>query len=492
MHTQLACFFSFLFLMVSTVRLHGQRIINEKIFPVDGYSVLEQGYPVKVAPATNGAFVFLEYWAEGVEGHRTSNYYLQNYGIHNFAENWFRPLTQEGYEEMQIADLQRMEDGYVVLGYQYISELREAHAVGRFFDAAGQPIEDAPIQLSNYDKAPAKNFDDRFVMSFKRNLVMWMGQTSQELFLTVRRSNGKLLWEKVLEIPELHAKYEVSSVVLDDLGNPLFLMNPAKLTYTARDSLTPPVLMRYLHEKDSLIIENVIVNTPGYLVNTQLGQMSKDEIVVTGVLASGSGIGLSNGAKIDKLPKLWTHVFFRRYKLDQGIRQTVSAVSPIPEKLTTYYAEAGANFSRAQLVLDNESAALLFEEYFTQKDRAYFYDIACMGFDVSSGTQTWSRIIRKKQRGSGNSVAFLGYVAGVARDRLRVVYLTERGAPGKIMCASIDMRSGERRDKMLASNEEARYLFFPARSGMVSGGEMVLIGMGNPDQNDFKLVTIGF
>jgi hypothetical protein len=490
MHTQFSCFVLFFLLLISAGR--GQRIINEKIFPVDGYNVLDRGYPVKVAPGANGTFVFLEYWAEGVEGHRTANYYLQNYGIHNFTEYWFQPVTAEGFEEMQIADIQRMENGYVVLGYQYISELRTAHAVGRFFDAAGKPIEDAPIRLSNYEKVPGNQFKDRFVMSFKRNLVMWLGQTSRELFMTVRRDNGKPLWEKVVKMPELNANYKVSSVMLDDLGNPTFLLNLVKPTHTYRDTLTPPLLMRYLHEKDMLITEPVRVSNPGIILNTQLGQLNKDEIVVTGILSGTSDTGISNGAKIDKLPKQWTHVFFHRYKMDPAFRQTLGIVSPIPEKLTTYYAEAGANFSLAQLVLDNGTAALLFEEHFIHKDRVYFYDIACMGFDANSGKQTWSRIIRKTQRGGGSSVAFLGYVAGVARDRLRVVYLTERGAPGKIMCASIDMRSGERRDKMLASNEEARYLFFPARSGMVSGSEMVLIGMGNPDQNDFKLVTIGF
>lgn len=475
---------------LSTV--NAQRIIIEKIFPIDGYSVFEQGYPVKVASATNGAFVFLEYWAQGVEGHSTANYYLQNYGIHNFAENWFKPLTSEGYEEMQISDLKRLEDGYVVLGYQYISELRTAHAVGRFFDLSGNPIEDDPIQLSNYDKAPGKSFQDRFVMSHKGNLIMWMGDSGKEWFFTVRRGNGKLLWEKVLEFPDTDARYEVSEVILDDAGNPLFLMNPAKPTFTLRDTLTPPLLVRYLHEADSLVIEPVKVNAQAYIVNTQLSQLPKDEVVVTGVLSGLAAQAVSNGEKIDKVAKRWTDVFLHRYKLDVGFRLAASAVSPIPEKITTYYAEEGANFSNAQLVLYQESAALLFEEHFASKDRVYFYDIACMGFNTTTGEQTWSRIIPKKQRGGENSAAFLGYVAGVARDRLRVVYLTERGAPGKIMCASIDMSSGERRDKMLASNEEARYLFFPSRSGMVSGGEMVLIGMGNPDQNDFKLITIGF
>ena len=472
--------------------LSGQRIINEELFLVNGYNVAERGYPVKIAPATNGAFVFLEYWAAGVEGHRTANYYLQSYGIHNFTENWFRPVTEEGREEMQIADLQRTTEGHVVLGYQYISELRTAHAVGRFFDLAGKPIEDDPIQLSNYEKAPGKNFRDRFVMSAKGNLVMWMGQDSRSLFMTVRRGNGKLLWEKTMKLPDVQVRYEISDVLLDDLGNPLFLMNLIKPTFTLRDTLTPPLLMRYLHEQDTLVIDPVRVKAHAFVVNAQIGHLPKGEIVVTGALSDAAGPGILNGEKAGKTPLRWTHVFFHRYRPEEKFRLAASAISPIPEKLTAFYAENGANFSRAQLVLHQENAALLFEEYFSGKDRVYFYDIACLGFDIKTGAQTWSQVVQKKQRGGANAGTFLGYTAGVARDRLRIVYLTERGAPGKIMCATIDMHSGERKDKVLASNEDSRYLFFPSRSNMVSGGEMVLIGMGNPDQNDFKLITIGF
>jgi len=86
----------------------------------------------------------------------------------------------------------------------------------------------------------------------------------------------------------------------------------------------------------------------------------------------------------------------------------------------------------------------------------------------------------------------MSYVAGVARDKLRLVYLTERGAAGKLMCTSIELGNGRRKDKLLASNESAKYLFFPSRSGMVSNYEMVLIGRGNPSQNDYKLITISF
>lgn len=489
-------YFRYLGIILSILVFGGQaiaqRIINEKIFPVDGYSVFEEGYPAKVAEGKNGSFVFLEYWAEGVEGHRNANYYLQNYGIHNFSETWFKPVTKEGFEGMQISDLKRMDNGYAVLGYQYISELRQAHAVVRFFGLDGTPVGDSPIQISNYEKRP-KQFDDRFVMSDKKKLLMWVGNSIKQLFLSVRRDNGKLLWEKEMGMPVQSGKYRVTDALLDDEGNPTFLLSPSKPTYTLRDSLTPPLIVRYFHEKDSVEIDTVRINALAYLANVQMGRMGRNEIIVTGALVGNAPTGISNGGKIDKVPQVWTHVFVNRYKPEEsGLTLSVSKVSEIPAKITGHYQEKGANFSLAKLVLHQGSVALLYEEHWASKDRVYFYDVACLGFNGDTGEQTWSRIIKKKQRGGENAGAFLGYVSGIARDRLRIVYLTERGAPGKIMCASIDMKSGERKDKMLASNEEARFLFFPNRSGMVGGGEMVLIGMGNPDQNDFKLITIGF
>ncbi|MEO0473254.1 MAG: hypothetical protein AAF206_26810, partial [Bacteroidota bacterium] len=120
--------------------LQGQTVSSEQFFPVEGYSVFEIGYPIKVVPAERGRFTYLEFWAEGKQGRRITNYYLENYGVKDYVEYWFKPVTDEGYEPLRVSDLVRLESAYMVLGTQYLSEEKSEHRVGRVFSLDGKPL----------------------------------------------------------------------------------------------------------------------------------------------------------------------------------------------------------------------------------------------------------------------------------------------------------------------------------------------------------------
>jgi hypothetical protein len=83
-------------------------------------------------------------------------------------------------------------------------------------------------------------------------------------------------------------------------------------------------------------------------------------------------------------------------------------------------------------------------------------------------------------------------VAGFSRDRLNLVYLTERGAPGKIVCSSFALADGTLTTKDLAKNDHEDNLFFPRRSTMAGKNKMLLLGAGNVDRNEFKVIEISF
>ena len=167
-----------------------------------------------------------------------------------------------------------------------------------------------------------------------------------------------------------------------------------------------------------------------------------------------------------------------------------------PEAWTKRYGgERGANFSLGEIVEHDNNLYWVMEEFYTQMHREQlqflYYDIATIGIDMESGEIQWANTFEKKQRDykSGN---LLSYTLGVAKGQLHFVYLNERGAQGKILCTSINMADGKTTTTPLARNSKATYLFFPKRSVMVGGGKMILMGVGNPVSNDYKLIEVSF
>ncbi|MEL7534852.1 MAG: hypothetical protein AAFN10_26340, partial [Bacteroidota bacterium] len=108
----------FLSFFALSITAKAQYISAEQIFPVEGYSVFQMGYPLQVVPAGQGNFAFLEFWAEGKQGRRIANYYLQAYGINDYVEHWFKPITNEGFEPMRITEMVKLEKCFAVIGKQ--------------------------------------------------------------------------------------------------------------------------------------------------------------------------------------------------------------------------------------------------------------------------------------------------------------------------------------------------------------------------------------
>ncbi|MEM7658972.1 MAG: hypothetical protein AAF399_22810 [Bacteroidota bacterium] len=476
--------------------LFGQYISTEQTFPVEGYSVFEEGYPLKVVPGKTGQFAFLEYWAAEKQGRRTANHYLESYGTRNYVEHWFKPITNEGFEGIRVDNLLRLEKALVVIGRQYQEDSRLIQRVGRFFDVDGVPKGDEPVPISNYTRRPRKNFKDTTCVSLRGRAMLWLGYDDKSVYATAWNSNGKAIWEKDLEIPYWEEKYRLVEAQIDDEGNPFFLLKYAGTELPDREP-KPLMLVKLDHEKDAYQTEVIPISSVGMLKHAHFQLLRDGGVVVTGVLVRNGGIGIRNGMKLGKEeePEIWAEMFLKHYAPSETQKDSWEVImdvfQPMPENWVRSYQQEGANFSLSRLIMAKDQAILLFEEHYTTRKKLYFYDVGCLGVRLSTGEIAWSKIIKKRQRDT-NSDAFMSYVAGVARDKLRVVYLTERGAAGQLMCTSVELANGRRKDKMLASNEAAKYLFFPSRSGMVSNFEMVLIGRGNPSQNDFKLITISF
>ncbi|MDX2248363.1 MAG: hypothetical protein SF052_16385 [Bacteroidia bacterium] len=473
-----------------------QFISTEHIFAADGYSVFEVGYPLKVAQGTDHKFVFIEYWMAEKEKRRTENYYIQSYGVRDYVEHWFQPVTNEGFEPMQVTDLLRLENTYAVIGLQYFAEDKEVHTVSRFFALDGKSKTTEPIKLSTYTKKPKKDYEERIEVSPRMKYMVWMGKILENYYFSVWDGAGNEVWKKELTIPYTQDKYRIKDLRIDDKGNLYFLMEP-NVPVVFRKEKKPLILVRYILEKEEFLTEIVELGGFSDVMDSHLTFLKNYDIIVAGVLSTEGAIGIRNGENLgsEAISRAWSHVFLKRYSREETnwnqLILAADSISPIPERWIKHYQENGANFSLSKIVTENETAVVILEEHYMTKKKLYYYDLGCLGFNTTDGSLIWNEIVEKRQRDS-QSNAFMSYVSGVARDRLRLVYLSERGAAGELLCTSIELATGKRKDKMLVSNETSTYLFFPARSGMVSNFEMVLIGMGNPDQNDFKLITISF
>ena len=203
-------FRTFLFLFFSCVFIYpadAQFIVKEQVFPVAGYNIFDVGYPRYVARGKDGQFVFLEYWAEGIEGHRISNFYLESYDARTFTEHWFKPITNEGFDPMLgLLDVVSLDGGIFVLGYQNFKEDRITHTVGSYFDYNGKPMADEPVKISNFDKTAKKGFYDKVATSPTKKCMLWMGTDEKRYFMSVWKGDGSKLWDKEMELPWVKEK----------------------------------------------------------------------------------------------------------------------------------------------------------------------------------------------------------------------------------------------------------------------------------------------
>jgi hypothetical protein len=467
--------------------LWAQIIANEQVFPVVGYSVFERGYPLKLVPASEGRFHYVEFWTDSMRP--MNNYYLQTYS-RQYAEQNCQPVTKPGQPLMRVSDLVSMAPGAAVIGVQERPD-GLPHTVAAFFNGNGEAINDTLSQLSCYDRKPRGNYQEWIKVSPKGRYLLWVCRNGSDHFASLWNREGQEAWHNALQLPYQKEKYTLTAAAVDDDGTPYFLLISDKPAPGE-----PLILLSYQDSTQQYETQVITPDAEGTLLQADLHLAPDSEIVVTGIIVREGGPALVNGEKLDQ-QAAWSHVFVSRY--DRELRYDSAAlltfryhqVHPLPADWLALYGEAGANFSDIRILLTGETVVMMMEEQYEANKRWYCYDLALMAFGLEQGDFLWQRVIEKEQR-DRSSLSLLSYVAGVAKGKLRLVYLTERGASGKLNCASIDMRTGERRDKYLATNESARYLCFPTRSAMVSATEMVLIGIGNPSQNDYKLITVRF
>lgn len=479
-----------------------QKIIDQQNFHIQGYKLSEKGYPRHVIPGTAGEFIYVEYWRQGVDNHPFDNYYVQCYEAKGLAQAWFKPVTNEGFEPMTVTDLVRLNKGFYVVGTQYVPAIKRNQTVGRYFDFEGKPSDSEPVQFSWYDAKAKKGFEEEITTSAGQRALLWYGTNGQKTFASAWGNGGVNLWKKELTLPEplQQGEFEVADASVDDNGNAYFLMKSG-LEGSKRQTLEfSYALMRFDVKKDTIIGYAPVALDSGEINYAYLRMMQNGDIVLTGVAENNGMEGLANINELRdaEAAENWTHIFMRRYRFDGEFKLLKDCAKSIPEAIINRYKGKNSHFSKANIRIHEEvrqgipvaSCVLMFEEYFTTKERLHYYDIMIGCFDLEKGSFKWSQVIEKRQR-TQSSGALLSYVSGVARGKLRLIYLTELGAPGELMCSTLDIDTGELTRKSIASNENGNFLFLPANSAMISPVQLILIGLGI-SRDDYRITNILF
>lgn len=476
-------------------------------FRVGGYNINEVGYPTRIVPGPDNKMYYTEWWVQG-SGRRYTNRYLQALKPvmkdrgEIYDEMWARPLTEPNEQKMDYLETFSMEGAVAVVGNQpNPNDKKGLLTVVRFFDHDGRPM--GPLQTMTPFRTKTRDYEDFFTVGPNKQHLLWLGYPAGEkpkkavYFCAVWRDNGRKLWREKLRIPpNIHKdEYVITQGMLDKRGNAFFLMLPQDgYTGTPEDSLLPPKIVRYDYREGNF--DSYTLDFPGYSAPLMKIQVTADDMLnVFAIISRQEGESFTNGGKTDKGERKWSGLALKRYSLMQNMALKVDTLYDFDADFLKKYkdAERQPNFRDAKVIYENNSLYLLLEEAYNQlkpRGTQYLrYDVATFAFNTDKNEHLWTTVVEKRQRDYA-APTLIGYTTGVTDMFLHLVYLTERGARGKVVLRSINRETGGVVEKELISNERGEFLFFPERSAQLQDGRMVLMGIGNPNKNDYFLLQI--
>lgn len=477
-----------------------QELIDQTTFSADAYNIGKMGYPSRICTDTRGNAVYVEYF-QATNGRRMANRYVQAINPKKYEELWAKPITKEGQPPMNFKDIRRLDRSFLIFGTQEDPKSKVYKVVGQFFSLTGSEI--GPLQnISNYETfdVKSKGFVDEYAISSDSTKFLWLGMNPNEdpkkrrHFASVWGGDGRYLWSQELQLPRAAERYIIRQALVDKRGNAYFLMTYEKYTNTAADTAKLPVIVKYDFKQKSYA-EFPIVLTNASVPAIELFLTTQNEMVAIGVSAKTTGSGMLNGQKAYSAALRWTDFFYKKFNIMEGMRLKQENTLEIPKSWLEKYKENGANFTQTKAIEKNNQLLWLLEEAYTQnKDggiQFIRYDVGIVAINLSEGVIQWATTFEKKQRDFNNDFLF-SYTPAVVGNKLHCVYVTEKGAQGNLVVTSVNTETGETNTKELISNQESLYYFFPARSGMVDEKTMILMGVGNPTANEYKLIKIKF
>lgn len=474
-----------------------QRITAEKTFGLN-YPVSTLGYPLGIAANKDERFSVIEYWNNNEE-RKFANHYIETYSP-KFEEVWFKPITKDGDPRLsKVGGLVRMDDAVGVIGTQYSTAIKRQATKLQLWDLDGR--DKGGLQtISTYTKKAKKGYEEITAYSPDKKNFFWMGHNpsaaykKRDFYCSVMDNGGNKVWGKRLQLEPTAQKYFVKQATIDNRGNAYFYMVYEAATNTVKDTVNLPMILRYVHKENKFY--TYALDFPGVSVPEGMIKITNDgDLAFVGILSDGGEKGFLNGANKFKTPLKWNKMVYLLFDIKRELLKSQEFIMDIPDTWIARYQQRGADFTQAELLENKGQLYWVMQEFYitehNDKPQHRYYDIATVAIDLKSGAIKWANSFEKKQRDYYRG-ELLGYVCGFAAGQLHFVYLNERGAQGKIVCTSFDLQDGTVDSRDLARNEREDYLFFPARSTMISPNKMMLLGVGNIERNEFKLIEISF
>ncbi len=474
-----------------------QRITAEKTFGLN-YAVATMGYPTGIVANKDNRFSVIEYWSNNEE-RKYANNYVETYND-KFEEVWFKPVTKDNDPKLaSIVELVKLDGAVGVVGTQYSPAIKRMATKMQLWDLDGRAKGELQT-ISTYTKKSKKGYEEAIAYSPDNKSLFWMGHNptasykKRDFYCSVHDDQGTKIWAKRLLLEPTLKKYLVKQATIDNRGNAYFYMVYETATNTVKDTVNLPMIVRYVHKENKFYtyaMDFAGVSVPeGMIKITESG-----DLAFVGILSDGSERGFLNGANKYQTALKWNKIVYTQFDIKRELQKSQEFIMDIPDSWVTRYKERGSDFTKAELLERNNQLYWVMEEFYviehSGKPQHRYYDVATVAIDLKSGAIKWANSFEKKQRDYYRG-ELLGYVCGFAADRLNFVYLNERGAQGKIVCSSFDLKDGTLENKDLAKNEREDNLFFPRRSTMINDDRMMLLGVGNVERNEFKLIEVSF
>jgi hypothetical protein len=474
-----------------------QRITAEKTFRLN-YQVSTVGYPVGIVGNKDDRFSVIEYWTSDEE-RKFTNHYVETYND-KFEEVWFRPVTKDNDPRLSaVTQLVRLDGAIGVVGTQYSPAIKRLSTKMQLWDLDGR--EKGVLQtISCYTKKSKKGYEEAMDKSPDNKSLFWMGHNpsasykKRDFYCSVHDDSGTKIWSKRLLLEPTLKKYYVKQATIDNRGNAYFYMVYETATNTVKDTVNLPMIVRYVHKENKFY--TYAMDFPGMSVPEGMIKVTESgDLAFVGILSDGSEKGFLNGANKYQTALKWNKIVYTYFDIKRDLQKTQEFVMDVPDSWVSRYQTRGADFTKSELLEDKNQLYWVMEEMYVidhnGKPQHRYYDIATVAIDMKSGAIKWANCLEKKQRDYYRG-ELLGYVNGIAEGQLHFVYLSERGAQGNIVCSSFDLKDGTLETKVLAKNEREDNLFFPRRSTIMGNGRMMLLGVGNVERSEFKLIEVSF
>lgn len=474
-----------------------QKFEDDIVFDVKGYDIRQTGYPSKINGDGNGNILYYEFWQPG-GGRKFTGYYVQSLNT-DYAEEWFRPAFSQPELRFEPDQLFALDKSVVLTGYQYSPKEKKWNGHAHFYDKAGNEksfISTDPAALKKMEAG----FTDRYAVSpDKKRLVRLHANVSQgsksPLYVSSLLSEGKLEWASQLKLPFTDEKYAPVKMLADNSGRVWFLMMYEGLSgkFETDKNFQPRVVVYNFRENNFISWK---VNVAEQSIPNANFEMRPDGSVIL-CMASGDNLakGFNSGARSGKIFN-WNQVHYYQLKIEKEITVVNSSSVEIPAEVAEHFKQEGADFTgTGKLIQEGTHCVWLMESRYTQQKEQgkldFYADVLIMPVNTADMKPGKIQFAEKKQRDLTGSV-MCSYTTVTSPGKIHLVYLSSIGADGRIFAESLNLEDMSLTRTEMLSNEDGSSYFYPEKSGQISQGSLILMGMGDTNKQEYRLMRFSF